>query len=1167
MFRYLLFLLLGFSVQAQTFIWNGKGDKQSWNDPSNWSGGVVPGGSILHNVVINDASMPVNLNITTTIGQLKVIGSHFTVPSGITLTISNPSAATTDTIHGLDLRNATFSLNGILSLYMQGDDHCIGSYNSTFNGNSGSLIQNINAANPPQKGILIKSGITTFQNGSEIVLTTTKQAIENWATLECLAQVELVVGEEGIWNYGTLTLADSLILSTSGSTRFHSIYNEGSLVNNAFLRLDGSRKHSIKNLGTFTNNGNILMRSLGNFTPETGSATVHNENLFTNNGSIQCISLLENNLKNINSTSGFTNNGTWTSSGAIGFGAINSGTSSDSSKITNSGSMTINKGLENTSFSSFRNTGTCEVSTQGIINSGFLSSTDSLLLDVSGTALDNSGTLELSGLLEVLGAQNAITNTGSILNNGTIRSNNLLGLGNHHFKNTGITTNYGTIIHLNGNKGILNEAGSFTNFGTLRMKGLSDVHLYNYGVDSSIFINYGGLDLSQNAAATDSLIYNGTKGRITSTGSIEADSMFYFAKFIRNLGKVENFGSLSTSKMDVLFLDNSGTWASLPSSILTFDFSLNELHEVFLNSGILTLDGISSFIFDNTYAKNDPFLENTGSITLKGKTAFEGGGGSGFLLNHGTFTLQDTLEINLARVRSIENFGTVTLEGHLEMVSSPALISNASFTNNGSILMRSGSGGLRVNQNGTFTNNGNIEQENGNTNTILLNHVTSQFTNGVNGRIELKDNANSLSSTNGVIHLENGTFTNHGYIKVSNSEPTALNIKAGILINNDSLLIQQSDFQEMVRHEAGTFTNNGYLQLDGSTKNNVTLYFLFTPGVFHNSGTIHILDAFSRGVHRQGQFTTNAGSFILFENNNRVSSLPFSDANSSQAVINYGNMKSINSASCIVLQGAAENHGFLDLNTCGISMANGTNKASGFIRSKNLSLVQNNEGILEFMGDNLYTLSGTNIITNNGLIVDRNDSFRNISFNDGGALGFPIWNKGLFINPFYGKLSDGIKEVMNLNFTESGTLPISSTWYTDRALTTTAGTWEQNLHYFTPNANANPADSIYLQTSFGGNSYVLAIPHRLISSCPLPLKWVNTQPKTLYDWSKHTTWRGNRIPNLCDRASLSGQENVLIPSGFHIRVNHFDFTPSLGANRYFEIQNGAVFETNLFPYN
>jgi hypothetical protein len=117
-----------------------------------------------------------------------------------------------------------------------------------------------------------------------------------------------------------------------------------------------------------------------------------------------------------------------------------------------------------------------------------------------------------------------------------------------------------------------------------------------------------------------------------------------------------------------------------------------------------------------------------------------------------------------------------------------------------------------------------------------------------------------------------------------------------------------------------------------------------------------------------------------------------------------------------------------------------------------------------------------------------------------------------------------------------------------------------------PNASADVADSLFFEINLTGSSpIVVSIPHKKPTSCPYPIVTKGLRTSANYYWNKHTTWRGNRAPDLCQQISLSGFDALEVKSGYKARVNFINYAPSW-TGYYFNVEAGAVMEINALPY-
>ncbi|WP_131458388.1 hypothetical protein [Jiulongibacter sediminis] len=1172
----LLVLMAPLSSLAQ-FVWNGHGDGFSWGDKDNWVGDVAPGANMNETVTINDANQTVIVSDTRTVGYLNVIGSTLEVATTGILNVAHTASSSLPDTRLIDLQNATLILNGRLNNRSIQDDFIIElDGNSTFRvGASGYHYTWLTI-----KGIYINSGSTyEVLAGGEAKLTMDSMSVTNFGTVNNLGKIDITHSSYGFNNYGLIINEDSLkITGTFGSKR--GLYSTDSVNNQGYLFVSGVDEYALFNSGGIHNQSGGLLeiyRYASESSAPAGSESFHNEGLFQNDGELLMNSFTEFGVYN---SADFINTNLVDIGTADSLGFVNIGAVGDTSLLQNTGRMDIHGNR-----SAIYNNAAAKVLWQGkgeltggyvLDNLGYLEMTDSLTIEGTTKGFINSGIAQIDGPLTLLGSNFGLENQGKmeVGSSGHIYSGLMTTtFGSYALKNSGTFTNGGLIDITHGARGLLNASlQGFTNNGTLNIHNLSLIFLDNEGVtDSSYFVNNGFLNIGTTPTASPGSVvaglYNQTKGKFTNNGSMDFSQLYQNFNGINNAGVFLQNGDLEIDQMEEVFIDNSGRFTCGSSSNFLADCSLNWLYKVLVNTGEFYFDGYSEFTFDHSYARNFALIENNDLMECRGTLFLNSEGGTAFFKNTDQLTVLDTLLLMNSYQYVFDNTGDVLIEtsAYIKGDTVGGMKAGQSFVHKGVMELSVVGNLFDIGAGETIDNQGEIYIQHGqNVPIIKLTDATATLQN--TGVIEIDGGLASGLVNPGTVLLTNGQINNQGTLRISSTEDPAIRVDAGSLINDDTLDVAAAQSLQLIYLNGGQLTNNGFFRISGAGEDNASLLLAKSATTVHNNGTIEIIDAFNSGLQLQGLFTTTANSEFLFTNNTRNTGNLLSHTGSTPVVYN-GSMKATNAQNCVAFSGAAQNNGFLDLGTCSISMAGGTNNSGGHIISKDLSYIGQNDGVVEFLTTDAFSLIGTDVITNNGVMVDHGDAFRNIKFHDGGALGFPVWNKGLFVSPFYGTLSDGIKEVVNLNYTETGSLPISDDWYTDRAKTTVAGTWHQSDHHYTPNAAAVGADSIFFEVNMtGSNPIVLSVPVILPTSCPLPEIVRIFQPVVDRNLVDHTVWRGNRAPDYCHKIQLSGNEGFYLPSGYKMEVNSIEIAPQTGPDRWVEIETGAVFEVNVLGF-
>lgn len=1176
-------LLISSFASAQTFEWSGSGDGISWEDSLNWIGGTPPGGNIGHDVIIDGANS-VKINSSFVIGTLRLKSSRLTIDNSYTLSVIHSSAAPGDTLSAVEFVQSEVDLKGKLYISSSDRNFALSLRRTDMFVYAGAVVD---IAASIYGLAIYNNGDLDLKTGSLLEIDADSLAIQNNQSIENNGKIEIDADIDGIINNGNFSSSDTLIIDGYGISMLTAIENNGVFINEGYLDINNVNLYGIYNTGTLTNTTgaylkiyDITLSALG------GSSAVYSSGSFVNDGEIYALVRTEFGVFNEQNTAGFVNNGTALFTGADSLEFANIGSVLDSSLLVNTGTLDLNVGCDvllNNSYGKVLWSGTGLLAGKdGIINEGrFELNGDSLTFDVSETAIKNYDYFHSNGHIHLEDCKNGIDNQGEFYNlsTGEILITSANGSASSFgFKNTQGFVNEGDVEINNAIYGIRNETEGtpFTNDGEILISQSSIAFIHNNGLgaDSSYFINNGKVVLTQSIPSDPNNIgiWNQGKGSFKSEGSISMNTMWQDTENIKNESYFYFNDSLNIKETREVSIINTGSLVSGNSAMLKLDFSENFGEYVLVNQGEMTLNGRIELVYFDTYQRNIPLFNNESNFTNKAYFSVQGSDEAEGFLNSGTFINEDTIVLNRVRNIAIDNSGTF-INSTGALFQSDSLVNSITagtlFQNDGSMFLN-GETNIEVSDNNTLTNSGLIKLKNGASEAIRLFGTNPSLTNLAGGEITIDSTETASILDRDGIKVESGQLINHGLLNLFGTSDAGIRMLGGTVSNHDTILVESTKGMHGVWVENSSFINNGLLSLNGAGETSVSLMNVLSSGSLENNGDIIVQDAHNRGIYSLGLFSSSTGSNIHFENNTRNTSSLLYHSNAANPTTYNGNMSSVNSKSCVSFSGAAINNGLLDLRGCGddaLLMTAGTNSTAGQMLFDYGSYVGTNEGILEYFSDSVSDISGVNIMTNLGVIVDHGNHFRNTKFNDGDALGFPIWNKGLFLSPFYGDLSDGINETVNINYTESGSLAISDLWYTDKALSSEAGSWHQTQHYFTANASANVSDSLFFEVDLtGSNPVVLSIPHKQISVCPQPIitKILRTKPD--HNWNDHTSWRGNRAPDYCDKVSLSGHEYIYVPAMFKAKVNTLDFTPQIGPSRYIEFEYGAVMEVNVLPY-
>lgn len=353
--------------------------------------------------------------------------------------------------------------------------------------------------------------------------------------------------------------------------------------------------------------GSITFTAINTYT---GATTVNSGATLINDGSIASSSGVTNNgtFTNNGQASSVTNTGTFTNTGTTG-NVSNSGTATNSGTV---GNVTNTAGT-------FTNTGTAG----NVTNAG--------TFDNSGTAGDVTNSNMFSNLVN--GIINSLTNSGTATNAGTVTST---------VTNTGTFTNTGT-------------TGAVTNSGTANNSGT----VGNVTNTAGTFTNNGAAGDVTNAGTVDN---NGTVGAVTNTGWF-TNALNAVAGFINNSNVFTNNGTTG-GVINTGTFTNAGTTGNVANDgVFTNSGTTGNIY----NTGTLTNIGTTGDW------SNSNIVDNTGSMG-NGTNAgtYTNAGTVGNVINSGTLntsgtggviTNSGTVTMNGGTLAGINNTGTFTVSG------------------------------------------------------------------------------------------------------------------------------------------------------------------------------------------------------------------------------------------------------------------------------------------------------------------------------------------------------------------------------------------------------------------------------------------------------------------------------------------------------------------------
>ncbi|MGB0929735.1 MAG: lectin-like domain-containing protein [Chitinophagales bacterium] len=610
--------------------------------------------------------------------------------------------------------------------------------------------------------------------------------------------------------------------------------------------------------------------------------------------------------------------------------------------------------------------------------------------------------------------------------------------------------------------------------------------------------------LSVNANANLTIQANGTLNIDGSSGGF-SDGLF-------NQGLVTNSGEIHIGAL---------------SAIVTHGI-FNDLGATFTNEtgGIISIDQTGNNGIFNTGAT----FVNKANIDIGG-TATIGGNGIENLTG-AIFTNDTGGEINIDQINSngISNDGTAFINkatiniGATTSIGGFGIRNLSTFVNetNGEINIDQTGGAAWINESGHFTNKSALNigqnitiQKNG-----IVNAFSSTIINEVGGII-LIDRA----KLNGILTTSSSTFTNKGDLYIGSSdtiENHGIENLTGAIFTNDTgaeLRINRVDKNGILNNTTSTFTNKGDVHIGGiSTIGNNGIENV-TNAVFTNDtgANIHIDRTSQIGLaNNNADFTNKANIYI-----------------GGIATIGTYGLYSIFGASFINETGA-ELH-IDQTNLDGIynyfSSPSILNKACAkiFITEK-----ISGDGIFTNLGFLFSDFNGSHIntgtFTNQGTIEDLQGAFNGVSMN----------NEDLILAPVCGNMV--IPNILQIGTNNSFT--VSTDWYSDAALTTDVGDYNQSSNTFTSNLPAGN-HTFYMQITDNINActetLAIQVSGKITPNITGNLSYCNGANTTLdagnwnsYAWSNNQTSQtiiatvGTYTVTVSNSNGLTGTDQVTV---------------------------------------
>jgi len=519
---------------------------------------------------------------------------------------------------------------------------------------------------------------------------------------------------------------------------------------------------------------------------------------------------------------------------------------------------------------------------------------------------------------------------------------------------------------------------------------------------------------------------------------------------LENYGTLDNSGTIQIGNVSSvanrgIVHRNGGTLNNKPGGLIQIDQT--SAVEAFYTTGI---------------------VNNEGSIQIGGNAAVVG---HGIKIEGNTFNNKPggSIKIDRASVHGIDMTNTTTPAPVLNNEGSIQIGSEANVTGLGIVVRtgctvnnkpggsvtidRTGGNGIEVTGASAVLNNEALIQIGSQANvagSAIVNRNGCTFNNKVGGDIR-------INQVNGSVY-NNGTFSNHALITIDNDTRKA---QDGIL--NDG---------------AGNFSNNatGIISIQKPWGNGIWNYF----GNFTNAGKITIRDIYNKssgdystGILNYGTFSSTSSAEIhLDEVGGGIISI---GAVTNAGIIRMGENAALSAQGIINLQatGVFNNSGDISIKQTAKDAVRNDPPSSFFNNAcAQLAIFGNLNNSGTFTNSGLFRVNGTaqahvnTVLTNNGVIEYVQ-----------GALIIPnVTNNDVIVKSLTGECT--VPNAIGLGGMNSFT--ISTTWYTDPALTIPAGTYNQaaNSFSFHP-SSVEGTYTLYFAVSDGANGCTRTVSIRI----------------------------------------------------------------------------------------
>lgn len=908
----------------------------------------------------------------------------------------------------------------------------------------------------------------------------------------------------------TSSMALSSTLTNNGTINWQSggaQWNNGYLVNNGIVNVNGNVNFSAVGPALFTNNGTINHMQSGTATM---SVTFENNGTLNLNNGVGLYAATSTNTGIINIAAGarLDNQGTL---------LLNAGTQLNGAGTLHTYNvLTINTAviancaihLDGGAFGNITGTGSISINNSMLWNSGFVQRPTTINPGKTLTININNS----AGLNALLNNQgNATWSAGSIqFSDGTLDNDGIFNFtGNISPSGLGGVTLFRNDGTMNFNQpGTISVGMNAVNTGTIQINS-GDLafagNLANSGIINTAANKYVYLNGSSTFEAGTQLNGNGT---IRNNNNMTVNTAVVMHPFF------ECFGGNNSGTGSVI-IDNLMTWIAGNISYLLIvnpgkTLNINTGNSKSLINTTLNNQGILNYMDGGWSLQTSAIVDNDGTMNILGDKITVGGSSNTLLRNDGTLNFDHTGFSNIST--AMMNNGVINVNNGTS--------SNAAenFTNNGTIdidagklfqlnatsnfassSVLTGSGTLRNNNNmnllsGAVTTDCPFEMQGFNINgpgSLTVNNSMNWVFGSINANLTINPGKMLTLSTGNGKSLNNATMDNQGTLVYNGGgwslQGTAIvdnngtmniegdNITVGgnatTLLNNDGILnFNHTGFSNIntamtnngiinvnsgsTSNAANNFTNYGTIDIDAgkSFQLNSNSYFYSTSvltgvGLLRNNNNMNLTNGnvtTDCPFEMQGFNIFGPGSLTVNNAMNWISSNI-----SANTTINIGKTLTVSTGNGKSLSGAT-------LNNLGTIIYNG----GGWSLQSNAIL--ENDGIMGFQGSNIDLGGNSNtLLRNDGILNFDQTGFSNIqtALTNNGTINF---NNGTTTN-------------INQNFTNSGTMDIDAT----------------RLVQLNSNTNFNAASILTGAGTLRNNNNMNLLSGNITTDCPFEMQGFN----------------------------------------------------------------------------